>query len=98
MRLESFANTDEATKFILFTVAKSLLHTMSSLVPEHDIIPPSIVPFNCCVRLHDICNCGEIGKEQGPPAKAYDGDGEGIALVNLQLNIYEKYWSSVDGY
>ena len=87
MRLESLANTDEATKFILFTVAKSLLHTMPVLFPEHDIFPPSIVPLNCCVILHDPCNCGEIGKEQGPPANAYDGDGEGIALVNFRNKI-----------
>ena len=60
---------------------------MPLLVPEHDVIPPSIAPLNCCVRLHDTCNCGEIGKEQGPPAKAYEGAGEGIALVNLQKKI-----------
>ena len=64
-----------------------MLHTIPLLDPEHDISPPSNVPLNCCVRLPDICNCVETGKEQGPPAKAYDGDGEGIALVILENRI-----------
>ena len=81
LRHESFANTDEATKFILFTVTKSLLQTIP-LFPEPDIIPPSIVIFDACGMLEVPCNWGDIGNEQGPPAKAYDGVGEGIALKN----------------
>ena len=84
LRLESFASTDEATKFILLTVAKSLLQTMPLFVPGPNIIPPSTVPLEYCPTLPVICSCGAVGKEQGPPANAYDGDGEGIALVILR--------------
>ena len=70
-RLESFASTDEATRLILFTVTKSLLHPNPPIMPDPDTGPHSLVNLDGIgVVLEDTCNCDATGKEQGPPAEA----------------------------
>ena len=87
LRLESFARTDDATKLILFTVTKSLLQTLLLGFPKLCIDAESLEPRNCCEKVEVVVKFDVAANEFGPPANAYDGDGEGIDLVKEK----EKY-------
>lgn len=86
-RLESFAKTDEATKLILFTVTKSLPHPIPLTLPDPEVIPLSFINLDdgFCDVIEDVCTAAAIGNKQGPPGKAKDGAGEGIALIQIKI-------------